>query len=90
MLLPPPPFQLIVGDLGLGSRSLTACCVGSGKILATSVFRCLQIGWGSYQFTTAQLKLVVFSIFSVTYLDDQDYLIAFGFIVDAVFFMFYE
>src|SRR5262249_41005000 len=97
MLLPPPPFQLIVGEPGPIRRSLTACCVRSGKILATSVFKCLQIGWGSYQFTTAQLKaiqegitFVVFSIFSVTYLGDQDYLITFGFIVGAVFFMFYE
>lgn len=55
---------------------------------------------GSYQFSTAQLKtiqevitLVVFSIFSVTYLRDQfrwNYVVAFGFIVGAVFFMFYE
>ena len=55
---------------------------------------------GSYQFSTAQLKtiqevitLVVFSIFSLTYLKDQfrwNYLVAFGFIVGAVFFMFYE
>ena len=55
---------------------------------------------GSYQFSTAQLKtiqevitLVVFSIFSVTYLRDQfrwNYLVAFGFIIGAVFFMFYE
>jgi uncharacterized protein (DUF486 family) len=36
------------------------------------------------------ITLVVFSIFSVTYLGDQDYLITFGFIVGAVFFMFYE
>src|SRR5438067_13764968 len=55
---------------------------------------------GSYQFSTAQLKtiqevitLVIFSIFSVTYLREQfrwNYLVAFGFIVCAVFFMFYE
>jgi len=55
---------------------------------------------GSYQFSTAQLKtiqevitLVVFSIFSLTYLRDQfrwNYAVAFGFIVCAVFFMFYE
>jgi len=55
---------------------------------------------GSYQFTTAQLKtiqevitLVVFSVFSVTYLREQfrwNYVIAFAFIVCAVFFMFYE
>src|SRR5215813_3449056 len=55
---------------------------------------------GSYHFTTAQLKiiqevitLVVFSIFSITYLREQfrwNYLVAFVFIVCAVFFMFYE
>jgi uncharacterized protein (DUF486 family) len=55
---------------------------------------------GSYEFTPAQLKtiqevitLVVFSIFSVTYLRAQfrwNYLVAFGFMVCAVFFMFYE
>ena len=48
---------------------------------------------GSYEFTTAQLKtiqevitLIVFSIFSVTFLKDQfrwNYLVAFGFIVGA-------
>ena len=55
---------------------------------------------GSYQFSTAQLKtiqevitLVVFAVFSVTYLREQfrwNYAIAFVFIVCAVFFMFYE
>jgi len=55
---------------------------------------------GSYQFSTAQLKtiqevitLVVFSVFSVLYLRDSfkwNYVIAFGFIVGAVFFMFKE
>ena len=55
---------------------------------------------GSYQFSTAQLKtiqevitLIVFSVFSVTFLKDQfrwNYLVAFAFIVGAVFFMFYE
>jgi uncharacterized protein len=54
----------------------------------------------SYQFSTAQLKtiqevitLVVFSVFSVTYLREQfrwNYLVAFAFISGAVFFMFYE
>ena len=54
---------------------------------------------GSYQFTTAQLKtiqevitLVVFSIFSVTYLSEQfrwNYVVAFAFLIGAVFFMFY-
>src|SRR5213080_2221783 len=55
---------------------------------------------GSYQFSTAQLKtiqevitLVVFSVFSVTYLREQvrwNYVVAFGLIVGAVFFMFRE
>jgi uncharacterized protein len=55
---------------------------------------------GSYQFTTAQLKtiqevitLVVFSVFSLTYLRESfrwNYIIAFVLIVAAVFFMFYE
>jgi len=55
---------------------------------------------GSYQFSTAQLKtiqevitLVVFSVFSVTYLREQfrwNYLVAFACIAGAVFFMFYE
>ena len=53
---------------------------------------------GSYQFTTAQLKtiqevitLVVFSVFSVLYLRETfrwNYVVAFGFMVGAVFFMF--
>jgi uncharacterized protein (DUF486 family) len=55
---------------------------------------------GSYQFSTAQLKtiqevitLLVFSVFSVTYLREQfrwNYVVAFALIVCAVFFMFYE
>jgi uncharacterized protein len=55
---------------------------------------------GSYQFSTAQLKtiqevitLVVFSVFSLTYLRESfrwNYLVAFAFMVGAVFFMFYE
>src|SRR6202166_4039327 len=55
---------------------------------------------GSYQFSTAQLKtiqevitLVAFSVFSVTYLRESfrwNYLVAFAFMVGAVFFMFYE
>jgi uncharacterized protein len=55
---------------------------------------------GSSQFSTAQLKtiqevitLVVFSVFSVTYLRESfrwNYLVAFAFMVGAVFFMFYE
>ena len=55
-----------------------------------------RIGYG--QFTGAQLKtiqevitLVVFSVFSVVYLKEQlrwNYLVGFGFIVAAVFFIF--
>jgi len=53
---------------------------------------------GSYQFSTAQLKtiqevitLVVFAVFSIFYLKEQfkwNYLVAFGLMVGAVFFMF--
>ncbi len=53
---------------------------------------------GSYQFTTAQLKtiqevitLVVFSAFSILYLKEDfrwNYLVGFGFIIIAVFFIF--
>ena len=55
---------------------------------------------GSYQFSTAQLKtiqevitLLVFAVFSIMYLREQfrwNYLVAFAFIIGAVFFMFYE
>lgn len=55
---------------------------------------------GSYQYSTAQLKtiqevitLVVFSVFSVTYLREDfrwNYLGAFGLMVGAVFIMFKE
>jgi len=53
---------------------------------------------GSYQFTTAQLKtiqevitLIVFAVFSVLYLQEDfrwNYVVSFGFMVGAVFFMF--
>ncbi len=62
---------------------------------------CLQVPAnriGSYQFTTAQLKtiqevitLVVFCAFSVLYLKEElrwNYLVGFGFMVGAVFFVF--
>jgi uncharacterized protein (DUF486 family) len=62
---------------------------------------CFQVPanrWGSYQFTTPQLKviqevitLVVFSIFSVLYLKEQfrwNYAVAFALMVAAVFFVF--
>ncbi len=62
---------------------------------------CFQVPanrWGSYQFTTPQLKviqevitLVVFSVFSVLYLKEQfrwNYAIAFVLMVGAVFFVF--
>src|ERR1044072_3290360 len=55
---------------------------------------------GSYSFSAAQLKtiqevitLIVFSIFSVAYLGEQlkwNYFVGFGFIVLAVFFIFYR
>ena len=55
---------------------------------------------GSYEFTAAQLKiiqevitLVVFSVFSVLYLKQQfqwNYVVAFFFLVGAVFFVFYD
>jgi uncharacterized protein (DUF486 family) len=64
---------------------------------------CFQVPanrFGSYRFSTAQLKtiqevitLIVFSVFSVTYLREQfrwNYVVAFAFVVAAVFFMFYE
>ncbi|HNY10473.1 MAG TPA: DMT family protein [Candidatus Wallbacteria bacterium] len=53
---------------------------------------------GSYDFSTAQLKtiqevitLIVFGVFSVTYLKEEfrwNYLIAFSFLICAVYFMF--
>jgi len=62
---------------------------------------CFQVPanrWGSYQFTTPQLKviqevitLVVFSIFSVLYLKEQfrwNYAVAFVLMIAAVFFVF--
>jgi uncharacterized protein len=62
---------------------------------------CFQVPanrYGSYQFSAAQLKtiqevitLVVFSVFSVTYLREEfrwNYAIAFVFLIAAVFFMF--
>src|SRR3954471_20877782 len=64
---------------------------------------CFQVPanrFGSYQFSTAQLKTIqevitlgVFSVFSVTYLRQEfkwNYVVAFGFLVGAVFFMFKE
>ena len=64
---------------------------------------CFQVPanrFGSYRFSTAQLKtiqevitLIVFSVFSVTYLREQfrwNYVVAFACIVGAVCFMFYE
>jgi uncharacterized protein (DUF486 family) len=62
---------------------------------------CFQVPanrFGSYQFTTAQLKtiqevitLIVFAVFSVVYLQEDfrwNYVVSFGFMVGAVFFMF--
>jgi uncharacterized protein (DUF486 family) len=71
--------------------------------MIASVEYCFQVPAnriGSYQYSTAQLKtiqevitLVVFAGFSVTYLGEQvkwNHVIAFLFIVGAVFFMFYQ
>ncbi|OGS44330.1 MAG: hypothetical protein A2539_01045 [Elusimicrobia bacterium RIFOXYD2_FULL_34_15] len=62
---------------------------------------CFQVPanrWGHSQFTAAQLKtiqevitLVIFSIFSVLYLKEEfrwNYLVGFGFMILAVFFIF--
>jgi len=64
---------------------------------------CFQVPanrWGHGQFTAAQLKimqevitLVVFSIFSIVYLKEDlkwNYLVGFGLVVAAVFFVFKE
>jgi len=69
--------------------------------LITFVEYCFQVPAnriGSYQFTTAQLKtiqevitLIVFAVFSVLYLQEDfrwNYVVSFGFMVGAVFFMF--
>ena len=71
--------------------------------LIASVEYCFQVPAnriGSYQYSTAQLKtmqevitLVVFGVFSITYLGESlkwNHAVAFLFIVGAVFFMFYE
>ena len=71
--------------------------------LIASLEYCFQVPAnriGSYQFSTAQLKiiqevitLVVFSIFSVTYLKEElrwNYLIAFLFLIIAVYFVFVD
>lgn len=69
--------------------------------LIASVEYCFQVPanrWGHGRFTAAQLKtmqevitLVVFSVFSVLYLKEQlrwNYLVGFGMMVGAVFFVF--
>ena len=71
--------------------------------LIASVEYCFQVPAnriGSYQYSTAQLKtmqevitLVVFGVFSITYLGESlkwNHAVAFLFIVGAVFFMFYQ
>jgi uncharacterized protein len=71
--------------------------------LIASLEYCFQVPAnriGSYQFSTAQLKitqevitLIVFSVFSVFYLKEQlrwNYLVAFVFIIAAVFFVFID
>jgi uncharacterized protein len=69
--------------------------------LIASMEYCFQVPAnriGSYEFTTAQLKtiqevitLVVFSVFSVVYLKESlkwNYLVGFGMMIGAVFFVF--
>jgi uncharacterized protein len=71
--------------------------------LIASVEYCFQVPAnriGSYEYSTAQLKtiqevitLLVFAVFSVTYLREPlrwNHAVAFMFIVGAVFFMFYQ
>jgi uncharacterized protein (DUF486 family) len=89
------------GHLRYKSSPLWAAIVVSWMIALLEY--CFQVPAnriGSYQFSTAQLKtiqevitLIVFSVFSVTYLREQfrwNYIVAFAFLAGAVFFMFYE
>jgi len=89
------------GHLKFRSSPLWIAIVASwGIAFAEYCFQVPANRIGSYQFSTAQLKtiqevitLLVFSVFSVTYLGERfrwNYVVAFGFIVCAVFFMFYE
>jgi uncharacterized protein len=74
--------------------------VSWGIALAEYCFQVPANRWGHAQFTAAQLKtmqevitLVVFSIFSVVYLKEEfkwNYLVGFGLILGAVFFIFKE
>ena len=87
------------GHLKYRSSPLWIAIVGSWSIaLLEYCFMVPANRIGSYQFSTAQLKtiqevitLIVFAGFSIFYLKEQfkwNYLVAFGLMVGAVFFMF--
>jgi uncharacterized protein (DUF486 family) len=87
------------GHLKYRSSPLWIAIVGSWSIaLLEYCFMVPANRIGSYQFSTAQLKtiqevitLVVFAGFSIFYLREEfkwNYLVAFGLMVGAVFFMF--
>jgi uncharacterized protein (DUF486 family) len=87
------------GHLKYRSSPLWIAIVGSWSIaLLEYCFMVPANRIGSYQFSTAQLKtiqevitLVVFAGFSIFYLREEfkwNYLVAFGLMVSAVFFMF--
>jgi len=72
--------------------------VSWGIALAEYCFQVPANRWGHAQFTAAQLKtlqevitLIVFAVFSLVYLKEQfrwNYLVGFGLIIAAVFFVF--
>jgi len=102
--------------LGISNIFMTIAWYGHLKFRQTTLWKVIVISWliafaeycfqvpanryGSYQYTTAQLKtmqevitLVVFTVFSVFYLGEKlkwNYLVGFGFMVCAVFFVFHE
>ena len=93
---------------------MTAAWYGHLKFKETALWKVVLVSWliafaeycfqvpanrfGSYQFSTAQLKtiqevitLVVFCVFSVVYLREElkwNYIVGFLFIIGAVFFVF--
>ena len=103
-----------VGMLTISNVFMTFAWYGHLKFKDVTLWKVILISWliaffeycfqvpanrfGSYEFSTAQLKtiqevitLLVFSAFSVVYLKEQlrwNYLVGFGFIVAAVFFIF--
>src|ERR1700722_11251351 len=105
---------LTIGLLTISNIFMTFAWYGHLRFKSAPIWEAILFSWliasleycfqvpanriGSYQFTTAQLKiiqevitLVVFSVFSVVYLKESlrwNYLVAFCFIVAAVFFVF--